>query len=112
MSEIRQKRIRRTPQERAAEIDTLIQKQNHLIEDLEERKKAAVVNFDEKIASVQARIKELESKKAGILAPKTAKKPRKSRKQKIQEILKEAQKQGMKPEEIADRLGLKVEDQK
>ena len=87
MSETRQKRIRRSPQERAAEMDGLIEKQNQLI-------------------------KELESKKNGILSPKTAKKPRRTKKQKIQEILKEAQKQGMKPEEIAERLGLSPEEQR
>lgn len=112
MSETRQKRIRRSPQERAAEMDGLIEKQNQLIKDLEERKKAAIANIDEKIAAVQARIKELESKKNGILSPKTAKKPRRTKKQKIQEILKEAQKQGMKPEEIAERLGLSPEEQR
>lgn len=110
MSEIRQKRIRRSPQERADEIDELIRKQNQQIEDLEERKRTAIANIDEKIAAVQARIQELEAKKKGILAPRAPRKPRKTKKQKIQEILKAAQKQGMKPEEIAERLGLKAEE--
>ena len=55
---------------------------------------------------------DLESKKAAILAPKpkTKRKPRKTKKQMIQNIMRQAQKAGMKPQEIAERLGLPIEE--
>lgn len=112
MSETGVKRIRRSPQERANEINALIEKQTQTIAELEEKKKSAAAAIDEKIASVQNRIKELEAKKVAILSPKAARKPRRTKKQKIQEILKEAQKQGMKPEEIAERLGMSLSEDK
>lgn len=112
MPESRLKRIRRSPQERAAELDALLEKQAQLIADLEEKKKAAAASYDEKIAAVRLRIKELEEKKRTILSPKPSKKPRKTKKQKMQDILKEAQKSGMKPEEIAQRLGISLGETK
>jgi len=112
MTEPRLKRIRRSPQERVAELDALMEKQTQLIADLEERKRGAIASFDEKIAGARARIKELEAKKTNILSPKPARKPRKTKKQKMQDILKEAQKHGMKPEEIAERLGITLEETK
>lgn len=108
MSDTHTKRIRRTPEERVAEVDAKIETLNQSIADLESKKQASVASFDEKIAAVQERIKGLESKKEQILAPKPPRKPRKTKKQKIQEILKEAQKNGMKPEEIAERLGINL----
>ena len=80
---------------------------NGSIEELESKKQAAVASFDEKIATAQEKIKALEGKKADILKPKP---PRKTKKQKIQEIMNQAQKNGMKPEEIAERLGIVIED--
>lgn len=112
MSEPRLKRIRRSPQERADELNMLVEKQTQLIAELEERKKASAAAFDEKIAAARTRIKELEEKRTGILSPKAPKKPRKTKKQKMQELLKEAQKHGMKPEEIAERLGLTLDESK
>lgn len=110
MSENETKRVRRTPEERIAEIDAKIRAVSQSIEDLEAKKQAAVASFDEKIAAAQERIKGLEAKKQEILAPKPPRKPRKTKKQKIQEILKEAQKNGMKPEEIAERLGVTLSE--
>ena len=51
----------------------------------------------------------VEAKKAEILAPKK-RKPRKTKKQKLEAILKQAQKAGLKPEEIAERLGVTLEN--
>ena len=95
MADSETKRVRRTPEERAAEIDSKIGVINQSIEELEAKKQAAIASFDEKIAAAQERIKVLEGKKQEILAPKPPRKPRKTKKQKIQEILKEAQKNGM-----------------
>ena len=49
---------------------------------------------------------ELEQQKKDVLAPKPPRKPRKTKKQKIQELIQTASKSGLKPEEIAERLGL------
>ena len=87
MAESENKRTRRTPQERAAEVDE-----------------------DAKITAARARIKSLEGKKKEILAPKPPRKPRKSKQQKIQEIIKLALKNGMTVEEIAGQLHVEVED--
>ena len=108
MSEAEKKRVRRSAEHRAAETDAKIAELHTSVEQLETKKKAAAA-FDEKIASVQARIKALEAKKAEILAPKK-RKPRKTKKQKLEAILKQAQKAGLKPEEIAERLGVTLEN--
>ena len=86
MAESENKRTRRTPQERAAEVD------------------------EAKITAARERIKSLEGKKKEILAPKPPRKPRKSKQQKIQEIIKLALKNGMSVEEIAGQLHVEVED--
>ena len=52
----------------------------------------------------------LEAKKQEILSPKPTRKPRKTKKQKIQEIVKLAMKNGMSVEEIAGQLNVKVTD--
>ena len=74
----------------------------------EEKKQAAIDEFDKKIEAVRAKIKELEEKKKAILAPKPARKPRMTKKQKLEAILKQAQKSGKTPEEIAEALGVSL----
>ena len=54
-------------------------------------------------------MKVLEEKKAAIFAPKSKRKVRKTKKQKIQDILKQAQKAGMNLQEIAECLGIDFE---
>ena len=68
---------------------------------------AKSVRYDAKITATQDRIKSLEEKKAEILAPKP---PRKTKKQKIQQIVNLAMKNGMSVEEIAGQLHVEVED--
>lgn len=109
MAETENKRPRRTPQERAAEVDSKIEKLNQSITEIEAKKQAVVAEYDTKIAAAQERIKALESKKQEILAPKPPCKPRKTKKQKIQEIVKLAMKSGMSVEEIADQLHVEIE---
>ena len=110
MAEAESKRQRRTPQERANELDEKITKINQSINELEEKKKTVVEEYDAKITAARARIKSLEGKKKEILAPKPPRKPRKSKQQKIQEIIKLALKNGMTVEEIAGQLHVEVED--
>mgnify|MGYP000320918849 CR=1 FL=1 len=104
------KRPRRTPQERVADIDSKIALINGSIKKLETKKletkkQVAVASIEEKIAAAQERIKVLEVKKANILNPKPSSK---TEKQKIQEIMKQVQENGLKPEEIAERLGITI----
>ena len=109
MAEAENKRQRRTPQERANELDEKITKINQSINELEEKKKTVVEEYDAKITAAKERIKSLEAKKQEILAPKAPRKPRKTKKQKIQEIVKLAMKNGMSVEEVASQLHVEVE---
>ncbi len=109
MDENEIRRVRRTPEQRAADIDAQIAEQENSIARIEERKQAAVAEFDRKIETVQKRIAVLQEKKKALLAPKPPRRPRKTKKQKIAELLKEAQRSGLKPEEIAERLGISIE---
>ena len=111
MEEAKAKRSHRTPEEKAAEVDTKIQRLNVELAAIEAKRVAANEDFDKKAAAVKERIAVLEEHKKEILAPKPPKKPRKTKKQKIQELLNRATKSGMKPEEIAERLGLAQEEE-
>lgn len=106
MSESGSKRVRRTPQQLAEAVDEQINKQKAIITECETKRKAAIDGFDQKIEAAKAKIKGLEEKKESILAPKPARKPRMTKKQKLETILKQAQKSGKTPEEIAAALGL------
>ena len=105
----KKKRVRRTPEERAAAEDLKIQKFEEDIAGLEEKKQAAIAEFDTRISAKKQKIQECEAEKKRILSPKLHRKPRKTKKQKMTEILKQAQKSGMKPEEIAEKLGVELE---
>ena len=94
----------------AEDIDSKIQKLNQELDALVEKRAAANEDFDKKETVVKQRIAALEQKKKDILAPKPPRKPRKTKKQKIQELIKSASKSGLKPEEIAQRLGLDQPD--
>ena len=111
MDEQKAKRTRRTPQQMADGIDATIQKLNQDLDALEAKRAAANADFDAKAAAVKERIEALEQKKVDILKPKPPRKPRKTKKQKIQEIIKLASKSGLKPEEIAERLGVDPADE-
>lgn len=103
------KRIRRTPQQIAEDFTDQITKLEQSISGIENKKRAMMAECDRKIETVRGRIKVLEEKKEAILAPrKTTRKTRKSKKQKLEAILKQASKSGLKPEEIAQKLGIDV----
>ena len=110
MEENTKKRVRRTPQQIAEGIDAKIEEKRQAIADIEEKRNEAMAKFDERVATIEGEIKKLEEKKESILAPKAPRQPRKTKKQKIQDIVKAASKAGMKPEEIAERLGLQAEE--
>lgn len=106
MEEQKVRRPRRTAQQKADEIDAKIEKLNQDIEGIEAKRAAAMQDFDAKAAAVKKRIDTLIQQKTELLAPKPQRKPRRTKKQKIQEIIRLANKSGLKPEEIAERLGL------
>ncbi len=110
MPDTENKRVRRTTEERIADIDNKIEKLSNQIQAIEAKKQESVSAFDNRIAKVQARIDALNKQKADILSPKPPRKPRKTKKQKIQDLMKQAQKAGLKPEEIAERLGLTIQE--
>ncbi len=110
MPDTENKRVRRTPEERIAEIDNKIEALGNQIQAIEAKKQESIAAFDERINKVQAHIDCLKKQKADILSPKPPKKPRKTKKQKIQDLMKQAQKAGLKPEEIAERLGLTIQE--
>ena len=101
-------RRRRTKEELVAALDEKIEAQNQTIKKCEEQKVIAVQELDAKIAAAKTRIKAMEQRKKDIMTPKQPK-PRTSKKQKIQDILKKASKSGLSVEEIAERLGMNVE---
>ena len=95
------------PQARGYRKGNHIWKVSENINELEEKKKTVIEEYDAKITAAKERIKSLEAKKQEILAPKP---PRKTKKQKIQEIVKLAMKNGMSVEEIAGQLHVEVEN--
>ena len=104
------KRVRRTTEERIAVIDNKIEELGNQVQAIEAKKQESIAVFDDRIAKVQARIEVLNKQKTDILSPKRPRKPRKTKKQKIQDLMKQAQKAGLKPEEIAERLGLTIQE--
>ena len=100
-----EKRVRRTPEQIAADLDVQIEKLKNSILELENKKAASVTEFDNKIAAVKEKIAKLEAKKKDVLTSKK-RKPRKSKADQIKLLVRQAQKSGMKLDEIADKLGM------
>lgn len=98
------KRTYRTTEQRAADLDPKISELTQTIAKYEGLKS----DLDAKIKKVKSRIALLEQKKASLYKPRT-RKPRKSKSQKIKDLLQKASKDGLKPEEIAKRLGFDME---
>ncbi len=104
-----QKRVRRTPEQIAADIDGQISKLEENIRGLEEKKIAACAEFDAKIAAVQEKAAKLAERKKEVLSPQP-RTPRKSKAERIRELVKQAQKSGMKLDEIAEKLGMPLSE--
>ncbi len=109
MEENKAKRVRRSPEQLAADLDTRIEALKGRLDVIEAERAAANEKFDIKTAEVNDKIKALMNKQKLLLAPKPPRKPRKTKKQKMQDLLKQAEKSGLKPEEIAERLGITME---
>ena len=110
MEELEKKRIRRTSEQRAAEIDAKIAKLNQSLVDNDKKRDEVIQEFEQKAAAIKAKIESLQKQKKEILAPKPPRKPRKSKKQQIDEIVRKAAKTGLKPSEIAEKLGVDAVD--
>ena len=104
-----EKRTRRTAEEMAAARDAKIAELEASIQALEEKKAAAVAAIDEKIAAVNAKIDKIKEQKKAAMSPKK-RKPRRSKNAQIQQLVKQARKSGMKLEEIAEKLGIEIEE--
>lgn len=102
------KRARRTPEERAANLDAKIKALKQSITKYEEQKAAAAQEYDDKIAAAKTKIETLKQQKADILTPKP-RKPRKTKKQKTEEVIRKAVKSGLNLDEIAERLGVSLD---
>ena len=103
MDEQTVKRIRRSPEERVAEIDSKLEALSKSIADIETKKADAVAAFDAKIDALKVKVAGLEEKKDTILNPKP-RKPRKTEKQQWDEIVKMAKKAGLKPNDVRQQL--------
>ena len=108
MDEQMKKRVRRTPEQLAAGFDEKIAKLNQDLAANENKREAAMQSFDRKATEINAKIEEYIKRKEAVLAPKPRRKPRKTKQQKIDEIVKLAVKSGLKPDEVAEKLGIDV----
>ena len=104
-----EKRIRRTAEQIATDLDAQMEALKESISGIEEKKAAACAEFDRKIESVNEKIAKLEARKKALFTPKK-RKPRKKKADQIKELIRQAQKSGMKLDEIADKLGVEISE--
>jgi len=104
-----EKRIRRTAEQISADLDQQIEKLRENIDELEERRAAAMQDFDAKVEHVKQRIEKLNERKKDLVTPKK-RKPRKKKAEKIKDLITQAQKNGLKLDEIADKLGVDLRE--
>ena len=102
-----EKRVRRTTEQMICAIDEDIAALRESIKVIEEKKAASAAAFDKKIETVETKIAKLNERKINLLNPKK-RKPRKTKAQQMKELLRLAQKNGLKPAEIAELLGLEL----
>lgn len=104
-----EKRIRRTAEQIAADLDAQAEKLKESIFEIEEKKAAACAEYDRKIESVHEKLAKLEARKKALFTPKK-RKPRKKKADQIKELIRQAQKSGMKLDEIAGKLGVEISE--
>ena len=104
-----QKRVRRTSEQIAADLDKQIAELNESIQEVEAKKAEAAEKFDAKIASINEKIRKLQSRKQELLTPKK-RAPRKTKAQQIKTLVTKAQKSGLKLNETAEKLGVSIEE--
>ena len=72
---------------------------------MKNKRTALATEFDHKSDAVKEKIAQLKAKKKDVLTPKQ-RKPRKGKADQIKLLVRQAQKSGMKLDEIADKLGM------
>lgn len=100
-------RVSRTKEERAEIVEQKIIKIKEDLELLSDKRKEAIEVFDQKERSLKDKIKILEKQKSDILNPKPRKK---TKKQKMKELFDLMSKSGSSPEELAEKLGIDIEE--
>ena len=105
-----EKRVRRTAEQIAADLDQQVEELQNTILEIEEKKETAAAAFDEKIAGVNLKIQKLQTKKKAVLTPKK-RKPRKTKTMQIKALIKQAQKSGLQVKDIAEKLGVTLEEE-
>lgn len=99
------KRIRRSAEERVAEIDEKIEQFNKSLDALADKREEVNTEFDEKEKKIEEKIKTLTKKKESILSPEPKKRrTRMTKKRKIEAIVKKAIEGGFTVDEIAELL--------
>jgi len=104
-AETKGKRIRRSPQQIIESIDAEIAELEQGIINLKEKKQAAINKFDTRIDNAYAHIEAMQQRKQALLNPK-ARKRRKTKKEKFEELLTKAVKSGKSLGELEQLLGL------
>lgn len=100
-------RVSRTKEERAEIIDQKIIKVKEDLAELAEKRKELTEVLDQKEKTLKDRIKKLEKQKTDIFNPKPRKK---TKKQKMKELFNIMSKSGYSPEELAEKLGVEIEE--
>ena len=81
-----EKRVRRTAEQIAADLDAQVEQLMGSIDGIEEKKAAACAEYDRKIDSVREKIAKLEERKKALFTPKK-RKPRKKKANQIKELM-------------------------
>lgn len=102
------KRVRRTSAQIAADLDIEMKALEDSIQEIEAKKIACIAEYDQKIAGVHDKIAKLKERQKTLLTPKK-RQPRRSKAEQIKDLVKQAQKSGMKLDEIASKLGVELE---
>lgn len=103
MNEQKIKRVRRTIEQRVADIDEKIAAANSEIEKLETKLADFKKETADKIKAQKAKIKKLEQQKTVVSNPK----PR-ARRVGMNSVLKKAKEMGLSPAEVAEKLGIEL----
>lgn len=101
------KYTRRPLEQRIEDIDTQIKQLQEKAKGYESQRAAACMEFDNKIARIEARISKLEEKKKTALSPLPCGRRRKKADQ-VTQLIQAALNSGMSAKEISAKLGIEL----
>lgn len=101
-----QKRTRRPLEQRIEEIDTQITYLQEKAKGYASQKAAACVEFDNKIAHIEARISKLEERKRAVQAPPARSGRHQHKVDQVTQLIQAALDSGMSAKKIASQLGI------